>query len=854
MRFYDFDVWIDPQSGDHYATRAHSESMGESQGKLIVSELEQNRVVLKGDADGDLPKSDIQRVGSSLFSNVFSGGVGNLFQRSVGQVFLDNNAGVRIRLRIDPPEVAALPWEMLYDADRDCFLSTSSETLLTRYIEVSKPIRDLETALPIRILLVIPGGSGLDVEHEKQQIVESLDGLGNAVEIYTLEGKVTSGSINRELVLMQFHIFHFIGHGGFKNDTGCLVLNSEETDKPDLVSAKEFAYFFQDYPSMKLVVLNSCSGAETSINSLAGTAQELVRMGVPAVVAMRQSVSDDAAKLFAENFYLKLCRGFERGRVDIAVAHARRRLIAELGDTDEFSNPVLFMRSPKGVIFDLGDDKAITSVGELHRLNAVERTHEYNIAQINKEGGAEAAGDLAKEAEAKSKVQARVTQFYKRVAISAAPRLALMTLCMAAFVFAASFTRVLNVFRIDDYLGGALRLWSDVPNKPFSPEVKVILATTDPKGNGTLGSPADEYKTWRTYHAQMVRTLASLEKKPRVIAFDLEFYEDGLDDPGFARDVASARSQDVQVVGTQRINNGGSVNPAFALNPTLQPAFGESVGDVEVGGSLPLLFGSGIFINQYEIASLKPGASLAEAEVPVEPSLALRALMENLVSQGVSARATYVELERVVRLTTVDGRIVNRIPVIRNGLSLEMVMDYAPQQELIAPVKKYHEIFQLVTSNTKEDQAKLERMFADKIVFIGHNGDTFTVIGDGERAGVEIHANAISNILTENYVPQISRTRNFVIILFMVALGVLMQTSLRKRLPMTLSLKLPYLRDILGDIKVPVLLLAVLVLYFLAAYLAYSRRHVSFDMSYHLAALLFGYWVIAIFRNKLHLQ
>src|SRR6185503_13894012 len=116
-----------------------------------------------------------------------------------------------------------------------------------------------------------------------------------------------------------------------------------------------------------------------STAALTGMAQELVRMGVPAVVAMQRPVTDEAAKLFAASFYLKLCVGYEPGRVDIAVAHARNELKRELTQNDEFSNPVLFMRSPKGVIFDLGEGTPVTTLPQLHTNNAISNTLAYNI-------------------------------------------------------------------------------------------------------------------------------------------------------------------------------------------------------------------------------------------------------------------------------------------------------------------------------------------------------------------------------------------------------------------------------------------------------------------------------------------
>ena len=75
---------------------------------------------------------------------------------------------LRIRLRIGPPELAALPWEFLYDPGRDDYLSLS--TPLVRHLDVFEPQRPLTVAAPLRILAMAASPRGLeslDVEHER---------------------------------------------------------------------------------------------------------------------------------------------------------------------------------------------------------------------------------------------------------------------------------------------------------------------------------------------------------------------------------------------------------------------------------------------------------------------------------------------------------------------------------------------------------------------------------------------------------------------------------------------------------------------------------------------------------------
>jgi hypothetical protein len=84
-------------------------------------------------------------------------------------------------------------------------------------------------------------------------------------------------------------------------------------------------------------------------------APQLVRRGIPAVIAMRYSISDRTAILFSEEFYRPLAKGYP---VDTAVSEARRAILQDIGrDKRDFGIPVLFMRAANGVIVEFHSEK-----------------------------------------------------------------------------------------------------------------------------------------------------------------------------------------------------------------------------------------------------------------------------------------------------------------------------------------------------------------------------------------------------------------------------------------------------------------------------------------------------------------
>jgi hypothetical protein len=111
------------------------------------------------------------------------------------------------------------------------------------------------------------------------------------------------------------NIVHFFCHGGAEGPPSLEV----ET-RGDRVGRKSYGSIqlgseklveLAKLPSLWLVVLNCCEGAK-SASALHSLARDLVAAGVPAVVAMRESITPDDAHLFAEHFYRSLLTQLER--------------------------------------------------------------------------------------------------------------------------------------------------------------------------------------------------------------------------------------------------------------------------------------------------------------------------------------------------------------------------------------------------------------------------------------------------------------------------------------------------------------------------------------------------------------
>jgi TonB family protein len=330
--------------------------------------------------------------GGKLFSAVFSGELIAQLRSSVEQS-LNNDRGLRIRLRLnDAPELADLPWEFLYDAAQNHFLTTSTETPLVRFLDLPQRIAPLRASLPLRVLVVIASPKNLkrlDAEGEWERLQETLADLIRAGNI-VLERlpAATLDALRLRARGAPFHIFHFIGHGGFDNIAEDGVLQFEdEKGMSHPVRGELLGMQLHDHRSLRLAVLNACEGARSSRQDpFSGVAQSLLQQRVPAVVAMQFEISDSAAKVFAREFYCAIAEG---NPVDAAVCESRKALFNE-DFGQEWATPVLYMRSHEGLLFDLDRTAAsapTTKSGEHERAEAERRA--AAVVEAERAAGAE---------------------------------------------------------------------------------------------------------------------------------------------------------------------------------------------------------------------------------------------------------------------------------------------------------------------------------------------------------------------------------------------------------------------------------------------------------------------------------
>jgi len=364
IKYTDFELSIEKTTGQRYHAKVLHSLCGEpdSDFKLPFSSMELENFILKigsarrGVRSINSPEMQtVREFGAKLFDAIFSGDIRTCLISSQNEA-ASEGMGLRLKLRLDSPELINIPWEFLYDASHARFLSLFDRSPIVRYIDVMERIEPLKVELPLSMLVMISSPEDyptLDVAREKANLGNAIDKLiKDGLINITWMDQASLPALEDYLLRRQYHIFHFIGHGGFDeaNQDGILVMEDEHK-LGCFISGERLAIMLGNQPSLRMAVLNSCEGGRTSsTDPFAGVATTLVRTGsVSAVVAMQLAITDQAAITFANGFYNAISLGYP---IDAAVTEARRAIFATNNDV-EWGTPVLYMRSPDGLIFDI---------------------------------------------------------------------------------------------------------------------------------------------------------------------------------------------------------------------------------------------------------------------------------------------------------------------------------------------------------------------------------------------------------------------------------------------------------------------------------------------------------------------
>ena len=312
----------------------------------------------------------MQTLGIALWHWLFDGAIQNSLNHSQG-IAMGQGKPLRLRLEIRDPNLISLPWEIMQDGAGKQAISLSQQLLFSRTTSDVNALPPLQPDHALKVLLVLGqdtepftgaevAGSRtsqelLKLEQEAIALAAVLKTCGsggnagvngNACQVTTLI-QPTPDQLIGQLEAESYNILFYAGHGIPAPDGGLLFLRPDMT-----LNGTELAQVLIRR-QVKLAVFNACWGAQPEdygkeAGDLAGQAiprsslaEVLIHHGMPAVLGMRDSITDEEALKFIQVFAKALA---ERQPIDQAVAIARQHLLTLYKFNQQaWTLPVLYM-------------------------------------------------------------------------------------------------------------------------------------------------------------------------------------------------------------------------------------------------------------------------------------------------------------------------------------------------------------------------------------------------------------------------------------------------------------------------------------------------------------------------------
>ena len=285
----------------------------------------------------------MQDLGINLWNWLFQASVLNTLEHSKG-IAKGKDRPLRLRLDIRDPDLIALPWEIMQAQPGTPSISLSPHILFSRTTNNVESLPALPVSQSLNVLLVIgentPNSKKLSasarylhLEKEADILVEALTSgsedftsnsksLGVKCHVDTLL-QPTPEQLIAQLETKNYNVFFYAGHGKNAPDGGIIYLRPDRK-----INGTELAQVLTRC-QVKLCVFNACWLAQPAIikgqalqNS--SLAEVLIHHGVPAVLGMRDQITDEEALTFIQTFAQALAA---REPIDRAAAIARQQLL-----------------------------------------------------------------------------------------------------------------------------------------------------------------------------------------------------------------------------------------------------------------------------------------------------------------------------------------------------------------------------------------------------------------------------------------------------------------------------------------------------------------------------------------------
>lgn len=326
-------LWADESPG-FFRARAQEEFGEKTEPLRVYLPFHDRWFIQYADSLGELNGRELHYVGARLFESLFRGEILRLYVHLLDQV---RNTGARLRLRlaIEPPIVARLPWECLYDTRNEMFVTGSSDVTMVRYMTpAEREPASVPLHPPLKVLVVSDGRSerlSLDARVARRALAElEAEATLSVFEAGAgFDGPELSLSALETVLARKFDVLHFFLPCEWEADQGQFVLGN------DAVAIDAFARMISaQAPSVVI-----WSGGESVGPAGPSLAQGLLRR-VPALIAHRRPMPEELLERHTTAFYRALS---SLTAIDDALGEARSAAMSQVPAEGEWVAPAVFL-------------------------------------------------------------------------------------------------------------------------------------------------------------------------------------------------------------------------------------------------------------------------------------------------------------------------------------------------------------------------------------------------------------------------------------------------------------------------------------------------------------------------------
>lgn len=331
--------------------------MNDPLSQLLQSNPSRQELSGQPTAEGEQPTLNLVALGKELYNALFQGSLRDSWM--MAQAIAQNQRQqLRLRLGLKGSRLPSLPWEVLHDGYRT--LATGTEVLFSRYWPPTNglPVPPLPApptvgTRTLRILMVVAAPTdreSLELRQEATELQNELESRSDTGSIADIQLSILEqpdrAALTQALEQGQYQVLHYAGHSNLGNSGGAIYLVNSKTGRAEPLSGDDLAGLLVNN-GIQMAVFNSCRGAylrasgEVMPTGEGNLTEALVKRGIPAVLAMAESIPDEVALHLTRLFYRNLNQGQP---IDLSLSRARQGLISSYSSHQLYwALPVLYV-------------------------------------------------------------------------------------------------------------------------------------------------------------------------------------------------------------------------------------------------------------------------------------------------------------------------------------------------------------------------------------------------------------------------------------------------------------------------------------------------------------------------------